>query len=52
MRKRRNPLILLAFPVVGLIRLANMLSVIWFDLLYAVALLLLVAFLLKGDILF
>ena len=49
---RRNPLILLAFPVVGLIRLANMLSVIWFDLLYAVALLLLVAFLLKGAILF
>lgn len=49
---RRNPLVLLGFPVVGLIKLASMLSAIWFDLLYAIALLVLVAFLLKGNTLF
>ena len=49
---RRNPLALLGFPVVGLIKLATILSAIWFDLLYAIALLLLVAFLLQGDSLF
>ena len=45
----RNPLAIFGFPVVGLIKLAGKLSAIWFDLLYAVALLILVAFLAKGD---
>jgi len=49
---RHNPLILLGFPVVGLIKLANILRLIWFDLLYAIALLLLVAFLLGRASLF
>lgn len=47
---RRNPLVLLSFPVVGLIKLARLLSAIWFDLIYAIALLLLIAFILKGNI--
>jgi hypothetical protein len=46
---RHNPLALLGFPVVGLIKLAALAKAIWFDLLYAVTLLLLVAFLLKGN---
>ena len=46
---RRNPLALFGFPVVGLIKLAGILSAIWFDLLYAVALLILAALLAKGD---
>lgn len=46
---RRNPLAILGFPIVGLIKLAASAKAIWFDLLYAVALLLLVAFLLKGN---
>jgi len=46
---RRNPLALFGFPVVGLIKLAGILSAIWFDLLYAISLLILVAFLTKGD---
>jgi len=41
---KRNPLALLGFPVVGLIKLAEILSIIWFDLLYAIALLVLTAF--------
>ena len=49
---RANPLALFGFPVVGLIKLAEILSKVWFDLLYAIALLLLVAFLFKGDNLF
>ena len=49
---RRNPLVLLSFPVVGLIKLARLLSAIWFDLVYAIALLLLVAFIIKGGNLF
>jgi hypothetical protein len=49
---RRNPLVLFSFPVIGLIKLAGLLSAIWFDLLYAVALLVLVALLLKGSSLF
>jgi len=49
---KNNPLALFGFPVAGLIKLAALLSVIWFDLLYAVALLLLAAFLLRGDNLF
>ncbi len=49
---RRNPLVLFSFPVVGLIKLARLLSAIWFDLLYAIALLLLIAFLTKGSSLF
>ena len=48
----RNPLALLGFPVVGLIKLARILSAIWFDLLYAVALLILAALLAKGENLF
>jgi hypothetical protein len=46
---QRNPLALLGFPIVGLIKLAALAKAIWFDLLYAVALLLLAAFLLKGS---
>ena len=49
---RRNPLVLLSFPVIGLIKLAGLLSAVWFDLLYAIALLLLVAFIIKGGNLF
>ena len=49
---KANPLVLLGFPVVGLIKLAGILNRIWFDLLYAIALLLLVAFLFKGSDLF
>ncbi|MBM3182525.1 MAG: hypothetical protein FJZ83_00655 [Chloroflexi bacterium] len=49
---RENPLALLGFPIVGLIKLAAILSRFWFDLLYATALLVLVAFLLRGESLF
>ena len=48
----RNPLALLGFPVVSLIKLVKMLRVIWFDLFYAIALLLTAAFLFKGNHLF
>ena len=37
-----NPLAILGFPIVILIKIANILSIIWFDLLYAIALLLIV----------
>jgi hypothetical protein len=47
-----NPLVLLSFPVIGLIKLARLLSAIWFDLLWAVALLVLIAFLVNGSSLF
>ena len=50
--RRRNPLALFGLPVIGLIKLARILSAIWFDLLYAVALLILIAILTKGDTLF
>jgi len=49
---RRNPLVLFGFPVVGLIKLARLLSAPWFDLVYAIVLLLLIAFLVKGNSLF
>jgi len=49
---KKNPLALLGFPLVGLIKLAALLSRVWFDLLYAIALLVLVAFLFKGESLF
>jgi len=49
---RHNPLVLFSFPVIGLIKLARLLSAIWFDLVYAIALLLLIAFLVKGSSLF
>lgn len=49
---KKNPLALLGFPIVGLIKLAALLSRVWFDLLYAIALLVLVAFLLRGESLF
>jgi len=48
----RNPLVIFGFPLIGLIKLAGMLSAIWFDLLYAVALLILVGFLAKGSTFF
>jgi hypothetical protein len=48
----RNPLALIGFPIVGLIKLARVLSIIWFDLIYAIALLVLVAFIFKGDSIF
>jgi hypothetical protein len=35
---RNNPLALLGFPLVGIIALANLLRVLWFDFIYAVAL--------------
>jgi hypothetical protein len=49
---RRNPLAVLGFPIVGLIKLAALARAIWFDLLYAIALLLVVAFIIKGGDLF
>jgi len=49
---KHNPVALLGFPAVGMIKLAALLSRIWFDLLYAIALLILAAFLFKGDSLF
>jgi hypothetical protein len=49
---RHNPLAIFGFPVAGLIKLTAVLKAIWFDLLYAVALLILVAFLTKGGNLF
>jgi hypothetical protein len=45
---KSNPLVLLSFPVIGLIKLAGVLRAVWFDLIYAVALLVLVLFLVKG----
>ena len=47
-----NPLALFGFPLVGLIKLAAILSAIWFDLLYAIILLLVAAYLFKGSSLF
>jgi hypothetical protein len=44
----RNPLAYLSLPLVGLIKLAQLLRFIWFGLLYAVALLILVAYLTQG----
>lgn len=49
---KRNPLALFGFPLVGLIKLTKKLNIIWFDLLYAIALLLLTIFLFKGNNLF
>jgi hypothetical protein len=49
---RRNPLVLLGLPVIGLMKLAALLKAVWFDLVYAVALLVLVIFLIKGSTLF
>jgi hypothetical protein len=49
---RRNPLVLLSFPVIGLIKLGCWLRSVWFDLLYAVLLLVIVILLIKGGILF
>ena len=49
---RKNPLALLGFPIIGLMKLAARLSAVWFGLLYAIALLILVAFLTKGNSLF
>ena len=49
---RRNPAIMFSFPVIGLIKLASILGTIWFDLLYAIFLLLLVAAIIKGGDLF
>jgi hypothetical protein len=37
---RHNPLAVLGLPIVILIKIANVLSIIWFDLFYAIALLL------------
>jgi len=47
-----NPLVWLSFPVIGLIKLGGLLRIVWFDLLYAVALLLLVLLIIKGPSLF
>jgi hypothetical protein len=49
---RRNPLVLLSFPVIGLIKLGGLVRVVWFDLLWAVALFLLVALAIKGTAIF
>ena len=48
----RSPLALFGFPVIGLIKLAGILNAVWFDLLYAVFLLILVAAIIKGGDLF
>jgi len=48
----RNPLALLGFPITGLIKLARILSIIWFDLIYAIAMLLLVNYILNGNYIF
>ncbi len=48
----RNPLVLLSFPVIGLIKLAGLLRSVWFDLLYAVLLLVLVILIIKDGSLF
>lgn len=45
----RDPLALIGFPIVGLIKLSRVLRVIWFDLIYAVALLILAAWVFKGN---
>ena len=44
----KNPLAYICLPLVGLIKLAQLLRFIWFGLLYAVALLILVAYLVQG----
>ena len=49
---QRNPLVLLSFPVIGLIKLAGILRAVWFDLLYAVFLLVIILLLVKGNSLF
>jgi hypothetical protein len=49
---KRNPLVLFMLPLVGIIKLAGLLKAVWFDLLYSVALLLLIAYLCKGSDLF
>jgi hypothetical protein len=43
-----NPLAYLCLPLVGLVKLAQLMKFIWFGLLYAVALFLLVAYFVKG----
>jgi len=49
---KKNPLVVFCLPIVGLMKLAQILSIIWFNLLYAVALLILAAFVLKGELTF
>jgi len=49
---RRNPMVLLGLPVIGLMKLAAILKAVWFDLVWAVALLVLVLFVIKGNTLF
>jgi len=49
---RRNPLVLFSFPVIGLMKLGGLVNNVWLDLIYAVALFLLVAYLFKGSSLF
>jgi len=49
---KRNPLVLFSFPVIGLIKLGGLVRVVWFDLLWAVALFLLVALAVKGPDIF
>jgi hypothetical protein len=49
---KRNPLVMLMLPLIGILKLAGLLKTVWFDLLYSIALLLLVAYLCKGSDLF
>jgi hypothetical protein len=49
---KRNPLVLLMLPLVGILKLAGLLKAFWFDLLYSIALLLLIAYIYKGGDLF
>ena len=49
---RRSPLAFLTFPISGLIKLAALARAIWFDLLYAVAILIVVALIVKGGNIF
>lgn len=46
---KKNPLALIGFPIVGTIKLATFFSMIWFDLIYAIALLVLIALLFRGE---
>lgn len=46
---KKNPLALIGFPIVGIIKLATFFNRLWFDVIYAVALLLLVALTFKGE---
>jgi hypothetical protein len=49
---KKNPLVLFMLPLVGILKLGGLVKTVWFDLLYSIALLLLIAYLCKGSDLF